>query len=83
MTTSTTESKYTLCGLTYDLSLKGYSKYPSTTQAQATTASNYINYVLNTKAGGGQKVIKNKNYEELPKGPVSTEANTGAKEINF
>jgi ABC-type phosphate transport system substrate-binding protein len=83
VTTSTTESKYPLCGLTYDLGLKGYSKYPGTSLEEATTASNYLLYELSTKAGGGQKVIKNKNYEELPKGPVSTEAGAGAKEVTF
>jgi ABC-type phosphate transport system substrate-binding protein len=83
VTTSTTELKYTLCGLTYDLAIKGYSKYPGTTLATATSASNYLNFELNTKSGGGQKLIKNKNYEELPKGPVSTEAKKGAEEITF
>jgi ABC-type phosphate transport system substrate-binding protein len=83
VTTSTTEPKYTLCGLTYVLSLKGFSKYPGTTLEEATSASNYLLFELNTKAGGGQKLIKNKNYEELPKGPISTLANAGAKEVTF
>jgi ABC-type phosphate transport system substrate-binding protein len=83
VTTSTTEPKYTLCGLTYDLAIKGYSKYPGMTLQEATSASNYLLFELSTKAGGGQKLIKNKNYEELAKGPVSTEANAGAKEVTF
>jgi ABC-type phosphate transport system substrate-binding protein len=83
VTTNTTEPKYTICGLTYDLSLKGFSKYPGTSLEEATTSNNYLLYELNTKAGGGQNIIKNKNYELLPKGPISTEALAGAKEIGF
>jgi ABC-type phosphate transport system substrate-binding protein len=83
VTTSTKELHYPICGLTYDLSLKGFSKYPGTTLEEATTASNYLNFELNTKTGGGQKLIKLKNYEALPSGTVSKEAEAGAKEITF
>jgi hypothetical protein len=42
VTAATSEEHYTLCGLTYDLALKEYSKYPGTTLGEATTVNNFM-----------------------------------------
>jgi ABC-type phosphate transport system substrate-binding protein len=83
VTTSTTETKYTLCGLTYDLGLTSFSAYPGTSQEEATTAHDYLKFVLDAKSGGGQKIIAGHDYLALPKGPVLTEAQKGAEKISF
>ncbi len=84
VTTLTKESKYTICGLTYDLLLKEYSKASSlgTTQGEATSASNYLKFVLNEEAGGGQVLIENKDYERLPSKLVK-ESLAGVAEATF
>jgi ABC-type phosphate transport system substrate-binding protein len=84
VTTRTIESKYTLCGLTYDLSFTDFSAYLGTgTPAleEATTAHDYLNFVVNSKGGGGQKVIAKHDYLALPKGKVLSEAEAGAAKI--
>jgi ABC-type phosphate transport system substrate-binding protein len=82
VTTSTAETNYTLCGLTYDLTFREYSKYPGTTLEQATTVNNYINWVLATGTEGGQVEIKNHDYLGLPTA-LQTIANTGASSTKF
>jgi ABC-type phosphate transport system substrate-binding protein len=83
VTTSTTEKKYTLCGLTYDLGLTSFSSYPGTSLEEATTAHDYIKFVVDSKAGGGQKIVSGHDYLALPKGPVLSEAQKGAEKISF
>jgi ABC-type phosphate transport system substrate-binding protein len=83
VTTSTTEKKYTLCGLTYDLGLSSFSAYPGTSQEEATTVHDYLKFVVDAKAGGGQKIISGHDYLALPKGPVLSEAEKGAEKISF
>jgi ABC-type phosphate transport system substrate-binding protein len=84
VTTKTTEKAYTLCGLTFDLAFTSFSSFPGTSQAQATTVGNYLRFVLETKTGGGQKLIgENHDYLALPKGAVLTDATNGAKNIGF
>jgi ABC-type phosphate transport system substrate-binding protein len=83
VTTSTTEKKYTLCGLTYDLGLTSFSSYPGTSQEEATTAHDYLKFVVDAKGGGGQKILSGHDYLALPKGPVLSEAQKGAEKISF
>jgi ABC-type phosphate transport system substrate-binding protein len=83
VTTSTTEKKYTLCGLTYDLAFRSYSSYPSTSLGEATTVHDYLKFVVDSKGNGGQKLIKGHDYLELPKGAVLNEAQAGATNIAF
>jgi ABC-type phosphate transport system substrate-binding protein len=83
VTTSTTEKKYTLCGLTYDLALTSFSSYPGTSQEEATTVHDYLRFVVDSKSGGGQKIVAGHDYLALPKGPVLSEAQKGAEKISF
>jgi len=83
VTTSTTEKNYPLCGLTYDLSLHSYSKYSGTTLQEATTANNFLYYVLGIGPNGGQTLISGHDYLALPSGPVLTEATSGVEKIRF
>ncbi len=66
VTTETKEKAYPICGLTYDMMLSKYSAYPGTSEGEVTTASNFLNFVLETEAGGGQQLILNHDYEPLP-----------------
>jgi ABC-type phosphate transport system substrate-binding protein len=83
VTTRTTEPKYPLCGLSYDLTFTEYSKYPGTSLRQATTANNYLIWVLQTSVGGGQALIKTKeDYLGLPSS-LEGEAKKGAEATKF
>jgi len=66
VTTEQFSKTYALCGLTYDLALSNAAKYKvhGTTQGQATTVENYLQYVVEKK--GGQKEIANHDYLALP-----------------
>jgi ABC-type phosphate transport system substrate-binding protein len=83
VTTRTTEKKYTLCGLTFDLSLTSFSSYPGTSATETETAKDYLKFVVNSAAGGGQKLITNHDYLALPTGAVLNEAQKGAEKIGF
>jgi ABC-type phosphate transport system substrate-binding protein len=83
VTTPTTASKYTLCGLTYDLAFKSFGAFSGTTEPEATTVNNYLGFVVNSKGSGGQKLIAGHDYLALPKGNVLKEAQEGATEIAF
>lgn len=83
VTTSTTEKNYTLCGLTYALSLHSYAKYPGTTLQEATTVENFLYYVLGVGPQGGQTLVANHDYLALPSGPVLTEATSGVEKIRY
>jgi ABC-type phosphate transport system substrate-binding protein len=80
VTTSTSEEHYALCGLTYDLTFKAYSKYSETTLEEATTVNNFENFVL--AAAGGQELIKKHDYFPLPTN-VAAEARIGAQATKF
>lgn len=78
---------YVICGITYDLAARKYwyflQKYGlSKTESQevATTVHDYLQWVVNTKTGGGGKLIKDSDYEALPK-EVQKRAEFGAEEI--
>jgi ABC-type phosphate transport system substrate-binding protein len=81
-TTETSEKHYTLCGLTYAMTLAKYSAYPGTTEGEAVTAKDYLQFVLDTTAEGGQKLIETHDYEGLP-AKLLTEGEAGASETNF
>lgn len=82
VTTETKQKKYPICGLTYALGLSGFSAYPGTTAGVATTEENYVQWALEKKTGGGQKVILNHDYEALPSSLLKEAAN-GARLIKF
>jgi ABC-type phosphate transport system substrate-binding protein len=82
VTTETKESKYTICGLTFGLGLSAFSAYPGTTSGVATTEENYLVWALEPKAGGGQQLIKNHDFEPVPSSLVK-EATAGAKLVKF
>ena len=76
---------YAICGLTYVLAARQYfpflEKYgvsEAESKAIATTAHDYLQWVVAT--GGGGKTLKNHDYEGLPKA-VAKEALLGAEEI--
>ncbi|HUH81280.1 MAG TPA: substrate-binding domain-containing protein [Solirubrobacteraceae bacterium] len=80
---------YPACGLTYDLAFRLYDTplvslvpaiTPEESQEIATTVSDYLKFVLNTKTGGGGEEIKGIDYEPLPKKALKV-AEAGALEI--
>jgi len=88
---SDVSTTYPICGLTYVLAARQYYYYlapyfsGSTTkeieeksQSIATTVHDYLRWSVST--GGGGKVLKNHDYEALPKA-VAKEAELGAEEI--
>jgi len=80
VTTKTEEEKYTICGLTYDLSFHEFSKYPGTTLAETTSANNYLLFEL--ASGGGQSLIKKHDYLGLTTS-LDEEARVGAEKSRF
>ena len=83
VTTSTTEKKYTLCGLTFDLAFTSFGAYPGGTLGEGTTVHDFLRFVVDSKGSGGQKTIASSDYLALPKGPVLTEAQKGAEKVGF
>jgi ABC-type phosphate transport system substrate-binding protein len=81
VTTKTIEKKYPLCSIVVQLALSSYSAFPGTNLEEATAVNNFFNFVVNSKAGGGQKLVEGHDYLALPKGKVLDEAQEGAKLI--
>jgi len=82
VTSNTKQKKYTLCGLTYDLevSYENLFKEPPAV-GQATTAENFLAYVLNEEAEGGQKLIKaNQDFFEIGS-KLDAEAKEGLAQV--
>lgn len=77
------QKAYLLCGLTYDLAFNKYSDYPGTSFGEATTVSNFLQFVLQTTSEGGGELIKDHDYLALSAGLVLTEAQRGAAEIAY
>jgi ABC-type phosphate transport system substrate-binding protein len=84
------EKNYTLCGFTYDLALTDYHEYAGhgATEAETTTAGDYLEWVLNDEADGGQALIENEtDYLGLPKKEGKEDvlriAQEGAAKIDF
>ena len=82
VTTATKEKNYPLCGIAYELSLTKFSAYPLTTSGEELTVSNFLDFLLNTKTGGGQLLIEGHDYEALPKA-LDKESLNGVKLIGF
>lgn len=80
VTSKTTEPHYTLCGLVYDLTFHEYSQYPGTTLKEATTANNYLRFIL--AGGGGQELIAKYDYAPIPTS-LTSEARAGAEKSKF
>jgi ABC-type phosphate transport system substrate-binding protein len=78
VTTSLNEPKYSICGLAFVLAFNKYSAFPGTSEAEATTVENFLSYSLDTKSGGGQKLLKDHDYEPLT-GTVLKEAQAGVR----
>jgi len=79
------QAKYALCGLTYDLALRQYSKYGGGTETslgEATSVENFLLYAVTTSKEGGSSLLKNHDYEKLPPN-VKKLAEKGIKEIQF
>ncbi len=83
VTTRTTEKKYTLCSIVVELAFSSYSAYPATSLEEATTVHDFFRFVVDSKGGGGQKLIAKHDYLALPKGAVLSEAQKGAEKIAF
>jgi len=82
-TTSLTQTHYTLCGLTYILDVP-HVDYPFGAEAAAIgkTVHDYLEWILNTSANGGQPDIEaNHDYESLPSN-VDAIAIKGIKKLN-
>ena len=84
------EINYPLCGFTYDLALTKYNGFKGATIGEATTAGDYLEWVLNTEAEGGQKLIgEEKDYDGLPTNPAEPKkdvlkiAQAGAQKVGF
>jgi ABC-type phosphate transport system substrate-binding protein len=82
VTTATKEKNYPLCGITYDTTFSKYSAYPGTTEGEAITAKQFLAFVLESGAEGGQKLILNNDYEPLP-AKLLKEAKAGAALTKF
>jgi ABC-type phosphate transport system substrate-binding protein len=82
VTTETKEKAYPICGLTYDMVVSKYSAYPGTTEGEELTAVNFLNFVLETKAEGGQQLIEDHDYEAIPS-KLSKEGVNGLKTVSF
>jgi ABC-type phosphate transport system substrate-binding protein len=81
VTTKQFSKTYAICGLTYDLVFANYRAYKGTSQGEATTAHDYLGFVLDAK--GGQKEINAKHdYLALPK-VVLTKSLEGLLLINY
>ncbi len=83
------ETNYSLCGFTYDLALTKYNGFKGTEVSEATTAGDFLEFVLNAEAEGGQKLIEEeKDYEALPTNAVEAKnvlkiAQKGAEKAQF
>jgi hypothetical protein len=66
VTTGAKQTKYTICGLTYDTGLSKYSVYPGTSATEAQGALDYLQFVVDSALGGGQPEIVGHDYEKLP-----------------
>jgi ABC-type phosphate transport system substrate-binding protein len=72
---------YPICGLTYDLTFGNYKAYPGTSQGEATTAENYLAFVLD-KNGGQKELGEKHDYLALPSA-VLTKSLEGLKLIEW
>jgi len=93
VTTSKKQINYEICGLSYSLELTKFSAYTKETlelptEAEARTAFDYTGWLLNSSAGGGQKVAEGVDYLGLPTAEEASQnvlliARKGAEKIGF
>jgi ABC-type phosphate transport system substrate-binding protein len=76
------QTRYSICGLTYDLALRQYKYYPGTTKEEATTVHDFLLWALNPKTEGGGALEANTDYEKLSS-EITIKAKTGIEEIGF
>lgn len=82
------ELNYSLCGFTYDLGLTKYAAFKGATEGEATTAGDFLEFVLSKEAEGGQKLIEEEtDYLGLPEGGTGKNvlkiAQEGAAKVQF
>jgi ABC-type phosphate transport system substrate-binding protein len=82
VTSKKNETNYTICGLSYDLAFDSYSLFTGPTLGSATTVQNYLLYVTNNEARGGQPLLKGNDYLALPAAVLAI-GRTGAENVNF
>jgi len=73
---SLVEKNYAICGFTYDLSLKHFGEFPATSEVEAQTVSEYLNY--ETGLTTGQAALLNNDYLPLP---TSTEPKQNVQKV--
>ena len=82
VTTATKQTKYPICGLTYDTGLSKYSAYPGTSASEAQAVLDYLQYVVDGSVAGGQPEIVGHDYEKLPSS-ITKIAQNGANLLAF
>jgi hypothetical protein len=75
------EKTYSLCNFAYVLAFTSYSLLPGTSEAEATTVNNFLQFVA--EKSGGQKLLATNDYLGVPKGAVDTALIDGAAEIGY
>jgi ABC-type phosphate transport system substrate-binding protein len=81
VTTGPKQVNYPICGLTFDMGLTSYKNY-GMGEAEAQTASDYLEFVVESTAGGGQAIVSGHDYEKLPSA-LSDIAQDGADLAKF
>jgi ABC-type phosphate transport system substrate-binding protein len=88
VTSSLTEKNYPICAFTYDQVFSHYGDYEGTSEGEARTVFDYLNFALSAEAEGGQTLLAN-NHDYLglptsanPSQNVLKIAQEGAAEIN-
>ena len=76
-----TEKTYSLCNFTYVLAFTSYSLLTGTSEVEATTVNNFLQFVA--EKSGGQKSLATNDYLGVPKGAVDTDLVDGAAEIGY
>ena len=76
------QTRYAICGLTYDLALRQYKYFPETSLAEAETVHDFLLWAVNPKAEGGGSFAKSTDYEVLPTSIIG-KSQAGIAEIGF
>jgi ABC-type phosphate transport system substrate-binding protein len=88
VTTKTTEKHYPICGFAYAVTLDSYHSYAETTEGEATTVENLLEFELNAETGGGQQLLNDNDFLGLPTNKKATQnvlkiAQEGAAKVTF
>jgi len=84
------ETQYSICGLTYDLTLRQYGFYPGLDEVseetlgktEANTVHDFLLWALNGSKEGGGSLVAGSDYEKLP-AAIIEEAEDGVEEIGY